>query len=101
MFSIAAVVNKFSTNESGHFSLRQDYWHKFCVVPDWFLLTQLDNIQSPSDENLFTILFLWVFEWIFNPIYTVKGVSWGFLCRRCKALCSHFWLMALNLTNYK
>ena len=76
MFSIAAVVNKFSTNESGHFSLRQDYWHKFCVVPDWFLLTQLDNIQSPSDENLFTILFLWVFEWIFNPIYTVKGVSW-------------------------
>ena len=86
MFSIAAVVNKFSTNESGHFSLRQDYWHKFCVVPDWFLLTQLDNIQSPSDENLFTILFC---EFS-NEYLTQYTLSKEFLEDSCVVDVKHF-----------
>ena len=100
------MVNKFSTNRSGHtVSLRRYFWHKFFVIADWISSTQLDDIQSPSDENLFTIIFLRVFKWIYNPIYTVKGVSCKtcktLLCRTCNTLHPHFRLMALNLTSSK
>ena len=71
----------------------RDSWLNFFKTTKWYTKTKW--------WKLFIILFLQAFEWIYNPIYMVKGVSWEFLCCTGKTICSSFRLMTLKLTSWE